>query len=327
MDIPSASRRRLRAVVESRPPILILVWVALPVSAERMVERGVNQTVVRGGPDRSQLDSAAMAESDLLFEDALGEDQDPMSRDPLESMNRGIFRGNLFLDEKLFTPAARAYRWALPDLARGAVRGVFENLGQPGVIVNDLLQGEGDRAKDASTRFLLNTTVGLAGIWDPATMLGIEAHSSDFGQTLGKAGVGSGPYLVLPVFGPNTTRDLVGDVVDMALRPDTWLLPFGSRLVLSSTDGISLKDANLEAIDALEQSSVDFYVAMRSAYLMNREAMVNESGAATGELADAIPATLPDPLAPEGPALPAVSAGPNAAAEGEAHHDAPAPLP
>lgn len=268
---------------------------------------------------------AAMAESDAIFADDFVLTLEPEVRDPLESMNRGIFRGNRFLDDKLLDPVTRAYRWALPDMARGAVRGVFKNLGQPGVIVNDLLQGEGDRARDASTRFLVNTTVGVAGLWDPATILGIDDHSADFGQTLGKAGVGSGPYLVLPLFGPNTTRGLVGDVVDMALRPDTWLLPFASRLVVGSTDGISIKDANLEAINALEDSSVDFYVAMRSAYMMNREAMVKETereralgemGDGSEPLVDALPGTLPDPLAPA-----VVSTPP------PRPHEIPAPLP
>lgn len=224
-------------------------------------------------PETPATEEALLASEDLFSDDFALEFEDEVS-DPLERMNRGIFRGNRFLDRVLLDPLARGYRWILPGPVRGAVRGVFENLGSPGVIVNDLLQGEGSRAGDASARFLLNTTVGLAGIWDPATRIGYQAHNSDFGQTLGKAGWETGPYLVLPVFGPNTTRDLVGDVVDLALRPDTWLLPLGSRLVLGSTDGISLKDANLEEINALEASSVDFYTAMRSAYMMDRDAFV-----------------------------------------------------
>lgn len=212
--------------------------------------------------------------SDEMFSDDFDLELGDEVSDPLEGMNRSIFRGNRVLDRVLLDPVARGYRWILPETVRGSVRGVFENLGSPGVIVNDLLQGEGSMAGDASARFLVNTTVGLAGIWDPATRLGYEAHTSDFGQTLGRAGWESGPYLVLPVFGPNTTRDLVGDVVDLALRPDTWLLPFASRLVLGSTDGISLRDANLEAINALEASSVDFYAAMRSAFLMDRNATI-----------------------------------------------------
>lgn len=224
-------------------------------------------------PGLDAADEALFVSDDLFSDDFDLELGDEVS-DPLEGMNRRIFRGNRVLDRVLLDPVARGYRWVLPETVRGSVRSVFENLGSPGVIVNDLLQGEGSMAGDASARFLVNTTVGLAGIWDPAARIGYEAHTSDFGQTLGRAGWDSGPYLVLPVFGPNTTRDLVGDVVDLALRPDTWLLPLASRLVLGSTDGISLRDAHFEAINALEASSVDFYAAMRSAFLMDRKATI-----------------------------------------------------
>jgi phospholipid-binding lipoprotein MlaA len=214
-----------------------------------------------------------LPDTDEFFSDDFVLEDDP--HDPLEGMNRRIFRGNRVLDRWLFEPLTRGYRFVLPAPVRRSVRGIFENLGSPGVIVNNVLQGEGEKARETSARFVVNTTVGLAGIWDPATRIGYHAHEADFGQTLGKAGVGSGPYLVLPVFGPNTTRDLVGGVVDIALRPDTWLLPFGSLLVLGSTDGISIKEATLEEVNALEASSVDFYAAMRSAYLMNRNALVH----------------------------------------------------
>jgi phospholipid-binding lipoprotein MlaA len=264
-------------------------------------------------PD-TEISEAAMIDSDALFDDDFDSELDTEIRDPLERVNRGIFRGNRFLDRMLFTPVTRGYRWILPEVARRSIRGVFENLGMPGVVVNDLLQGEGRRARVASTRFLVNTTVGLVGLWDPATRFGFDAHQSDFGQTLGKAGVGSGPYLVLPVFGPNTTRDLVGDVVDLAMRPDTWLLPLGSRLVLGSTDGISIKETNLEALSALEASSVDFYAAMRSAFLMNRQAMVDGSNRIVmREASD----DLPD-AATDGHTDPVSSAPPSAE---------PAPLP
>ncbi len=258
-----------------------------------------------------ETSESAMLGSDALFEDDFDLSLDVQIRDPLEKVNRGIFRGNRLLDRVVIGPVTRGYRWILPGPLRRSVRGVFENLGMPGVIVNDLLQGEGGKARVASSRFVVNTTVGLAGLWDPATRIGLEAHESDFGQTLGKAGVGSGPYLVLPVFGPNTTRDLFGDVVDLAMRPDTWLLPLGSRLVLGSTDGISIRDTNLEAIEALEASSVDFYAAMRSAFLMNRQAMVDGSireGAVAGA-SDAIPA--PQPVAHD-QGLEAVSSSPPA---------------
>ncbi len=271
---------------------------ALPAEAE-----DTDSSLATSGPVES-----AMLESDALFEDDFDLPSEGATHDPFERVNRNIFRGNRVLDRMLLDPLTQGYRFLLPGPVRRSIRGVFENLGSPGVIVNDLLQGEPALARDASARFVVNTTVGLAGIWDPATRLGWEAHSSDFGQTLGRAGWQTGPYLVLPVFGPNTTRDLVGDVVDLALRPDTWLLPLASRLVIGSTDGISTRDANIEALNALEASSVDFYAAMRSAFLMNREAFVTERDAPP---ASPRPATAPVGAPPaRGPAL-----------------DAPLPLP
>ena len=239
--------------------------------------------------------SHALAASDALFADDFDEDWEEPSDDPLEPVNRKIFTGNRWLDRAVLDPVARCYGWAVPDAVKRAVRGVFENLNQPAIAVNDLLQREPKRAGSAGARFVVNTTVGLLGIWDPATRMGLEAHEADFGQTLGKAGVGAGPYLVLPVFGPSTSRDLVGSVVDLAMRPDTWLFPLGTRLVLASTNGITRKEENLESVRALEDSSVDFYSALRSAYLQSREAMIEDSSAL-----DAAPPAAPEPvLAPE----------------------------
>jgi phospholipid-binding lipoprotein MlaA len=156
------------------------------------------------------------------------------------------------------------------------VRSVFDNLNQPVVIANDLLQLEPRRAASATARFLLNSTFGIAGIFDPAIEAGFPPHRADFGQTLGRYGVGPGIYLVLPLLGPSSTRDAVGTVVDLALRPDTWLLPIPPRLVLGGTWGIAERETHMEALDALEASSVDFYASIRSAYWMSREAFVRE---------------------------------------------------
>lgn len=234
----------------------------------------------------------ALAASDALFADDFEVELEAPADDPLEPVNRKIFRGNQWLNRLILDPVARIYGWVIPDPAKRSVRGVFENLNQPAIAVNDLLQREPRLAGSAGARFVVNTTVGLLGIWDPATRIGLEAHEADFGQTLGKAGVGAGPYLVLPVFGPSTSRDLVGSVVDLAMRPDTWLLPLGARLVLESTDGITQKEASLASVEALEESSIDFYSTLRSAYLQSRAAMIEAPGLRIAP-ADVIPEAVP----------------------------------
>jgi phospholipid-binding lipoprotein MlaA len=194
--------------------------------------------------------------------------------DPIERMNRGVFAGNRVVDRVLLDPITKIYGRIVPGPIKRAVRGVFDNLNQPVVIANDLLQLEPRRAGSATARFLLNSTFGWGGIFDPAREAGFPPHTADFGQTLGRYGVGPGIYLVIPLLGPSTTRDAVGTVVDMALRPDTWLLPIPPRLLLGGTSGISIREQHLESLEALEESSVDFYSAIRSAYWMSREAFV-----------------------------------------------------
>jgi phospholipid-binding lipoprotein MlaA len=197
--------------------------------------------------------------------------------DPIEPVNRGVFAGNRVVDRVVFDPVTRVYGKVVPGPIKRAIGRVFANLNQPVVIANDLLQLRPRRAGSATARFLLNSTFGFAGVFDPAVEAGFPPHRADFGQTLGRYGVGPGIYLVLPLLGPSSTRDAVGTVVDLALRPDTWLLPIPPRLLLGGTWGITEREQHLESLDALEQSSVDFYAAIRSAYWMNREAFVRES--------------------------------------------------
>jgi len=200
--------------------------------------------------------------------------------DPIEPLNRGVFAGNRVVDRVVLDPVTRLYGKVVPGPIKRAVSRVFDNLNQPVVIANDLLQLRPRRAGSATARFLLNSTFGFAGIFDPALEAGFPPHQADFGQTLGRYGVGPGLYLVLPLLGPSSARDAFGTLVDLALRPDTWLLPIPPRLLLGGTYGISEREQHLEALDALEDSSVDFYAAIRSAYWMSREAFVRDGRAA-----------------------------------------------
>jgi phospholipid-binding lipoprotein MlaA len=231
--------------------------------------------------DPPEPPSSALESSDAIFDESFDEEIESTLPDPIEPVNRGIFAGNRIVDRVLLDPVTRFYGWLVPGPVKRSVRGVFANLNQPVVIVNDLLQLEPRRAGEATARFLLNSTFGFAGLFDPAAEAGFEEHHADFGQTLGKAGIGPGIYLVLPLLGPSTARDTVGVVFDTALRPDTWLLPIAPRLLLGGTWGITEREKHLENLEALESSSVDFYAAVRSAYWMSREALVRDSSLAT----------------------------------------------
>ena len=286
--MPRAEANRLSIVAA----VLASVLAAAPASAE------------------DAMGSPASPGGDPLFGPSFDQQIELVVPDPIEPLNRGFFAGNHWLDRLLIGPVSRFYGWATPGPVKRAVRGVFANLNQPSVFVNDVLQAEGKRAEVAGMRFIVNSTVGLGGIWDPAARLGLPPHEADFGQTLGKAGFGPGFYLVLPVLGPSTARDAIGGIVDLALRPDTWLLPFGQQILLGGTQGIAEREAHGRELSALERASVDFYASVRSAYLMDREGMIRDDTRshapadsprlpAAGAQASAAPLTPPPSPAPD----------------------------
>jgi len=216
-------------------------------------------------------------EYDELFEDAYGIDEATEPNDPFEGTNRALLTFNRGLSHYLFDPLIRGYRFAVPEPARRGIHRAFTNLKAPATLVNDLLQL---RFKDSATtfgRFLLNSTLGIGGIFDVGIEAGWEHHESDFGQTLGRLGVGAGPYLVLPVLGPNTFRDGIGGVVDLFFQPLTYLIGPIQNVMLGAGSGFSTLDDRDSAIKALEESSVDYYAALRSAYLQSREAHIQGS--------------------------------------------------
>lgn len=194
--------------------------------------------------------------------------------DPLESTNRRV----LWFDDQLarwvVDPVVNVYQFILPGPVRRAVRRFFLNVNSPSVLVNDLLQREWRDASITIQRFTVNTTVGIGGLFDPAAAIGLERHSSDFGQTLALSGVSSGPYLVLPFFGPNTTRDAFGGVVDLFLQPTLYFLPFVQIFIYEGSFGLSTRDAYDEAIGALRESSVDYYSSLANAYYQTRTAEI-----------------------------------------------------
>jgi len=218
--------------------------------------------------------SVAGTPADLEYDELFDEPVGPIVDDPLEPVNRSVFAMNKRMDDYLIEPLSRAYAFVVPGPARRAIRRAFVNLNSPAVFVNDLLQLSPRRAGITGARFVINSTLGLAGLIDTAGLMGISGHHTDFGVTLAKFGVGSGPYLVLPLVGPTTARDAIGDLVDLFLLPQTWFLG-PTTLIFAAyqgSEGFTLRDVHREALEALEESSVDFYVAMRFAYLKNRAA-------------------------------------------------------
>jgi phospholipid-binding lipoprotein MlaA len=199
--------------------------------------------------------------------------------DPLESVNRKTLKMNGVLDRWIFDPVTSAYAFVVPGPARLAVRRFLVNLNSPVVLANDVLQLAPLDAAVTVTRFGINSTIGVAGFFDPATKLGITGHSSDFGETLALCGVPSGPYLILPALGPTTARDGTGYVVDLLFQPMTYLLtPLPTLIFYTSLQqgsvGLASMDAHKLQLHALETSSVDFYAALRSAYYQDRVAAI-----------------------------------------------------
>ncbi len=196
--------------------------------------------------------------------------------DPLEPLNRGIFEFNRIVDGLILKPASQIYEVAVPAPGRRGVSNFLSNLKAPVVFVNHLLQGEGEQAGIAFGRFFVNSTLGLFGIFDAATVFGVEPRrEADFGQTLGVWGVGGGAYLVLPLFGPSTLRDAGGLAVDtFLLDPFPYVTESEAQLARWGATAVDTRYRLGPLIDDLEASSLDFYVAARSAFLQNRAAHI-----------------------------------------------------
>jgi phospholipid-binding lipoprotein MlaA len=229
----------------------------------------------------------------------------PDTRDPWERMNRSTHAFNDAIDRTVAKPVAKAYVKVLPRFVRTGVSNVFNNLDTVGTVFNDVLQGKMRQAGRDSARFLLNSTFGLGGLLDPASAAGLEFNDEDLGQTLGKWGVGPGPYLVLPFLGPSTTRDTFTRLVDQYTYPVTYLGDESTRYIIR---GVSLLDMRAGLLDLDEQieRSYDKYAFIRNAWLQRREFQVKdgdiedpslelEEGMDVEPEAEAAPDAVPEP--------------------------------
>ena len=223
----------------------------------------------------------------------------PNPRDPYEGYNRAMFKFNDTVDEYALKPAATAYRNVLPSFVQTGVNNFFSNLGDGWTTINDMLQGKGQQGLSDLSRFAINSTVGILGLFDVATPAGLPKHKEDFGQTLGTWGVPSGPYLVLPMLGPSTVRDTAALPVD--IKGDIW--GYKEPVYLRNTGTvirtIDIRANLLDASSLLEDAALDRYEFIRDGFLQRRESQINdgESGAKRKKTDDDDYAPAPQPEA------------------------------
>lgn len=206
----------------------------------------------------------------------------PDPRDPMEAFNRKVYAFNHEVDKAVLKPVAKGYVAVVPQLMRRGVTNFFNNLGMVVTTVNDALQLKGSKVPVDFARFTTNLVFGLGGLIDVASELNIERRNEDFGQTMGYWGVGSGPYLVLPLFGPSSARDAPGLAVDFVASPTYWNPNAQTRWALLGLDIVDTRANLLEAEKFLDTAAMDRYSFLRDSYLQRREYLVYDGNPPTG---------------------------------------------
>jgi phospholipid-binding lipoprotein MlaA len=197
------------------------------------------------------------------------------NNDPLEPANRVSFAINDGLDTYVLAPVARAYRYAIPGVIRRPIHNVLQNVTTPVLFINDVAQTKPRRAGDTFMRFVINTTIGVGGIFDVASDWGYPYHSNDFGLTMALWGIPEGPFLFLPLLGPSNPRDAAGYGVDIVFDPLTWA-PTGYGIVTANyaRSGVAIIDTRsnlLDEVDSIKKTALDPYATFRSLFRQNRE--------------------------------------------------------
>lgn len=202
-------------------------------------------------------------------------------RDPWQGFNRTMYNFNDGLDRAILKPAAQGYKAIAPDFVETGVRNFFENLDDISVAVNNLLQGKVASSASDIGRVLINSTIGVLGLFDVASSMGLSKHDEDFGQTLGAWGMDSGPYIVWPFFGPSSLRDTPSLVVDgVLLDPLTYVeIKTWERVGIIAVDVVSVRAELLSLEETVDEISTDRYTFIREAYLDRREFLVNDGAA------------------------------------------------
>ncbi len=246
-------------------------WNAAPAGARRWARAALVAACL---PGAAGAEPAAPSEDEAL--DALSAELDSGDLDPFERCNRRVFVLNRGIDAVLLDPMTRAYAYAVPDFARQSIRNVFTNLNTPSALVNDLLQLEWKDASVTTARFVINSTMGMGGLFDAASSVGLGTHRADFSETLAFVGIPRGPYLVMPLLGPTTVRDGIGSLVDLAMAPQTYALPLLGFILVTGSQGLTEREEHFEGLEALAEASIDPYASLRSAYLSSRSTDTDE---------------------------------------------------
>jgi phospholipid-binding lipoprotein MlaA len=252
---------------------------SLETSADQAVPSRARETSVRPFDGERDLqgvrvtEAAADAEPSPPAEMTLRTEREFVEEyDPWEPYNEVMFDFNYqVFDRYLLKPAATAWDKVVPDQFQRALGNAFDNLAMPRRVVNSLLQLKLKGVGHELIRFILNTTIGVAGLFDIATQAGIEKSNEDTGQTLGVYGVGPGPYLILPILNPLTVRDAFGLAVDAALDPLNYFIPVAAAVGRRAGDTVNDRSLNLELFQSVEETTVDLYGAVRNAYLQRRQ--------------------------------------------------------
>lgn len=218
----------------------------------------------------------------------------PNPKDPFESYNRAMFAFNDNVDKYLFKPVAETYDEIMPEPVKTGVSNFFSNIGDIFVIINDLLQFKFEQALHDLSRFIFNTTIGLYGIFDVATPMGLEKHHEDFGQTLATWGVGEGPYIVLPFLGSSTIRDTAGLIVDSSYDPIYDIKDTEGRVATVGLRLIDIRYRLLKASRIVDQAALDRYSFVRDAYLQFRKNQVYDGNPPQDKKPELAPATKED---------------------------------
>ena len=250
--------------------ILAALWLFASPGAARAEDPAAPADPAASPPE----ESTDYEEYDDLYFDEDAEEDD--AGDPLETVNRGIFWVNDGLDVYAIEPVSRAWDFVLPDVVQRSLRSVFDNLRFPVLFFNNLFQGKPVRAGGDLARFAINTTVGVGGLMDPASAIGLKKRNEDFGQTLGVWGVPPGPYLMLPFFGPSNLRDGAGLIVDTGLRAFGFFIPFWVSAAMQAVDTLNRRSLIREQIQAERRAALDWYSAVRSAYTQYRENLIKD---------------------------------------------------
>jgi phospholipid-binding lipoprotein MlaA len=236
--------------------------------------------------------------------------------DPWEDTNRAIFGFNQAIDRTVLVPVSNAYRAALPNTVRDMLHDFLQNLNSPIIFANDLLQGQPGLAGETAGRALLNTTIGFGGFIDVASKWGIPYHSNDLGITFATWGVGSGPYLMLPILGPSNPRDLVGDIGDSFGDPGNIVASQHHRVwasfVRGGVSGIDERSRNIESLAEIERTSLDYYATIRSLARQRRAAQIRHQKEDVPNISPLLGASAAPPVMP-GPSVAALPSAPTPA--------------